>query len=81
MAFYSEGFLFSIVLVFDQCQWQSFPIVVLKIQRTFTQKLKIMALFRHYNESYSELHHSIVIRLKQKYLLHIMTMRDFFTRP
>ena len=40
-----------------------------------------MALFRHYNESYSELHHSIVIRLKQKYLLHIMAMRDFFTRP
>ena len=36
-----------------------------------------MALFCHYNESYSELHHSIVIRLKQKYLLHIMAMRDF----
>ena len=60
MAFYSDGFLFSIVLVFDQCQRQPFDMVVVKIQRTVKQKLKIMALFRQY-ECYSVLY-SIAIR-------------------
>ena len=60
MAFYSEGFLFSIVLVFAQCQRQPFHMVVVKIQKTVKQKFKIMALFRQY-ECYSVLY-SIAIR-------------------